>query len=204
MNDLHESLEPTDEYLVMAARAGSDSCLHELLRRFRPRVRLTTRRLFINGGDVDDVVQEGMIGLYKAIKSYDEDRGPFQRFADYCVSRQVYSAIEHARRHKHAPLLTSERFSTMTDASLPEAPHETDPEHTTLARLELEEVLIWCQSRLTDLEREVLSLYVEGETYESIAETLDAQVKVVDNALQRVKRKLAGYAATKQMAGAAA
>jgi RNA polymerase sporulation-specific sigma factor len=190
--------KPTDEELVARSRDGDDRALVELLERYRGFARSKARSYFLVGGDRDDIVQEGMIGLYKAVRDYADVHGAsFRSFAELCITRQILTAIKTATRQKHTPLNSYVSF---------DRPHEDDPDRTVgetlaveltadpLERLVEDDDLRTLQRAfdevLSGLETEVLQLYVEGRSYQEIAERLGRRVKSIDNALQRIKRKL--------------
>jgi RNA polymerase sporulation-specific sigma factor len=188
----------SDEELVARSREGDDRALVELLERYRGFARAKARSYFLVGGDRDDIVQEGMIGLYKAVRDYAEGHGAsFRSFAELCITRQILTAIKTATRQKHTPLNSYVSF---------DRPHEDDPDRTVGETLAVElaadplEMLVEDDDLrtlqhafdevLSGLETEVLQLYVEGRSYQEIAERLGRRVKSIDNALQRIKRKL--------------
>lgn len=199
----------TDEDLVLEARGGSDDALRELLERFRPFVRAKSRSYFVAGGDREDLAQEGMIGLYKAVRDFDPERSPsFRTFANLCVVRQMISAIKSASRHKHATLTRAVPLSALVDddeyltvADRVMSP-DADPADQVMCWVDLEQLRDYCAEHLSALEQEVLSRYSRGDCYADIAEAVGRHVKAVDNALQRTKRKLELY--TRMTAGAAA
>jgi RNA polymerase sporulation-specific sigma factor len=189
---------PTDELLVRSARDGDERALLELLERYRGFARAKARSYFLVGGDREDIVQEGMIGLYKAVRDFAEGHGSsFRSFAELCITRQILTAIKTATRQKHTPLNSYVSF---------DRPHDDDPDRTIgdslavesgadpLERLVEDDDLRQLQSTFDDvlsgLETEVLQLYVEGRSYQEIATQLGRRVKTIDNALQRIKRKL--------------
>jgi RNA polymerase sporulation-specific sigma factor len=187
-----------DEDLVGLARQGDELALHELLDRYRRFARAKARSYFLAGGDREDVVQEGMIGLYKAIRDYDADQqASFRSFAELCVTRQILTAIKTATRQKHAPLNTYVPFDRPRDDdprhtiadTLADGEH-ADPLRALIASDELRRLRDVFSELLSGLESDVLGLYVEGRSYQEIAEVLGRHVKSVDNALQRIKRKL--------------
>lgn len=197
-----DSTELADEDLVEVARTGDEAALAELLRRFRPQVRAKAKTYFLSGGDRQDVIQEGMIGLYKAVRDYDRSKHPsFRHFADLCVTRQVITAIKGANRRKHAPLnayvsLTgSVSHEDDSDMEYREriADDGQDPIHKITSATDLDQLRSFCAEVLSDLETEVLVRYVGGESYSDIAVELGRHAKAIDNALQRVKRKLEQY-----------
>ena len=188
----------SDEQLVEDSRAGDQAALRELLDRYRRFARAKARSYFLVGGDREDIVQEGMIGLYKAIRDYSADAGAsFLSFAELCITRQILTAIKTATRQKHTPLNSYVSF---------DRPHEDDPGHTLgdtiaveedadpLAQLVQSDEVAQLRSVfaevLSELESDVLELYIQGRSYQEIAEQLGRHVKSIDNALQRIKRKL--------------
>lgn len=192
----------TDEDLVEVARAGDDQALAQLLDRFKPAVRAKTRTYFLSGGDHQDVIQEGLIGLYKAVRDYDRSKHPsFRHFADLCITRQIITAVKGANRRKHAPL---NAYVSLTGPVSQEddeglefrekiADDGQDPLHAVTAQGDVERLRTFCAEVLSDLETEVLIRYVAGDSYAVIAEELGRQAKAIDNALQRIKRKLEAY-----------
>jgi RNA polymerase sporulation-specific sigma factor len=192
--------ERSDDELVLLARAGDDIALATLLIRYRAFARLKARSFFLVGADRDDVVQEGMIGLYKAVRDFDGTmETSFRGFAELCVSRQMISAIKAATRHKHGPLNTYVSFSRPIasdeedDRSLGDvlpAPAGADPVEVVISAERIRALQDHVNEVLSDLEIEVLRLYVDGKSYVEIAEIVNRHTKAVDNALQRVKRKL--------------
>ena len=194
---------PDDETLLVRARAGDEGALCELLLRYRGYARAKARAYFLVGADHDDIVQEGMIGLYKAVRDYDERQGvPFRAFAELCVTRQVLTAVKSATRRKHAPLNSyvslsgplggddavgeGERGAGVLVASAVEA----DPADVVISAERVRALQRHVDEALSDLEVEVLRLYLDGMSYQQIAQRLHRHVKAVDNALQRVKRKI--------------
>ena len=194
-----EQLEDTE--LVRRARGGDERCLEALLGRYRNFARSKARSYFLAGSDKEDVVQEGMIGLYKAIRDFDLDQDtPFRAFAELCISRQILTAIKTANRHKHQPLNSSISLDAPLhasddggDRSIGEnlvAPRVSDPVELVISAEEIEAIRDSMKENLTELEGDVLRLYMDGKSYEEIAGTLGNHVKSIDNALQRIKRKL--------------
>ena len=189
-----------DEELVRAARDGDDSALNELLVKYRPFARLKARAYFIVGADREDLVQEGMIGLYKAIRDFNPElQTAFRAFAELCVTRQIITAIKTATRQKHGPLNSyvsfHRPFASDDDgerclADVLAAPSVCDPADLVISADRIRALQTHLDEVLSDLEAEVLCLYVEGKSYQEIAATLQRHVKSIDNALQRIKRKL--------------
>ncbi len=191
-----------DEVLVERAWDGDDVALSALLQRYRGFVRVKARTYFLVGGDREDVVQEGMIGLYKAIRDYDASRQTsFRAFAELCVVRQILSAIKTATRQKHAPLnryvsLYLPRYhdddtgSALLDHVMSV---EGDPADRVVSNAEIASLEGHFARILSELEANVLERYIQGRSYQEIATELDRHEKAIDNALQRIKRKLESY-----------
>jgi RNA polymerase sporulation-specific sigma factor len=193
--------ELEDLQLVLKARNGDSTAMDALMRRYTGFVRLKASSYFLAGGDSDDLVQEGLVGLYKAVRDFRCDKETsFRSFADLCVTRQIITAINTATRFKHSPLYTYVSFShtpagpdgdgecTLGDA-LPGAPvHE--PSVMVISTEELQSLVMCLGSGLSPLEADALRLYLEGSSYEEMAERLGCDTKTIDNALQRVKRKI--------------
>ncbi len=186
---------------MLRARNGSNEALDGLMRKYTGFVRLKASSYFLAGGDGDDLVQEGMIGLYKAVRDFRPDmETSFRSFAELCVTRQIITAIKTATRYKHAPLNTYVSFShtpagqdaegdcTLGDA-LP-GPGVDDPSICVISTEELQSLVFCLGSGLSPLEADALRLYLEGSSYEEMAEELGCDTKTIDNALQRVKRKI--------------
>jgi RNA polymerase sporulation-specific sigma factor len=195
--------EMTDEELVFAARAGDDRALDTVLRRYRGLVRARACSYFVAGGERDDLVQEGMVGLYKAVLDFDPAAAGFRTFADLCVSRQIISAVRAAARHKHGPLneyvsihqpflLDDDADCTLADV-LP-APRSADPAEEVLLSERVRDLKRHVRAALSDLEVQVLGLHVDGRSYREIAGLLQRRAKSVDNTLQRIKRKIGAHA----------
>ena len=189
-----------DDELLALARSGDDLALASLLTRYRAFARVKARSYFLIGADRDDIVQEGMIGLYKAIRDFDPTmETSFRGFAELCVTRQMISAIKAATRHKHGPLNSYVSFSRPMASDdddervlgdvLP-APLGADPIEAIVSAERIRALQAHVNEVLSDLEVEVLRLYVDGKSYVEIAEIVQRHTKAVDNALQRVKRKL--------------
>jgi RNA polymerase sporulation-specific sigma factor len=200
--------ELEDLELVQRVRNGDDRCLEVLLARYRNFARSKARSYFLAGSDKEDVVQEGMIGLFKAIRDFDlEQETPFRAFAELCISRQILTAIKTANRQKHQPLNSSVSLDApaygddQSDRSLGErlvAPTSTDPVELVISAQEIEAIRDSMTESLTDLEGDVLRLYMDGKSYEEIAGALGNHVKSIDNALQRIKRKLQKHLASRE------
>ena len=193
--------ELEDLQLVLKARNGDGSALDLLIRRYTGFVRLKASSYFLAGGDSDDLIQEGMIGLYKAVRDFRPDKETsFRSFAELCVTRQIITAIKTATRFKHSPLNTYVSFShtpagqdsdgecTLGDALPGPAVHE--PSVMVISTEELQSLVFTLGTGLSSLEAEALRLYLEGASYEEMAERLGCDTKTIDNALQRVNRKI--------------
>ena len=200
--------ELEDLQLVLKARSGSQAALDALMRRYQGFVRLKASSYFLAGGDGDDLIQEGMIGLYKAVRDFRPDKETsFRSFAELCVTRQMITAIKTATRFKHAPLNTYVSFShtpagqdsdgecTLGDA-LP-GPSVNDPSICVISTEELQSLVFSLGTGLSQLESEALRLYLDGHSYEQMAEELGCDTKTIDNALQRVKRKILAHQASR-------
>jgi RNA polymerase sporulation-specific sigma factor len=200
--------ELEDLQLVLRARNGQEGALDALMRRYTGFVRLKASSYFLAGGDADDLVQEGMIGLYKAVRDFRPDKETsFRSFAELCVTRQIITAIKTATRFKHAPLNSYVSFShtpagqdsdgecTLGDA-LP-GPSIDDPSVCVISTQELQSLVFCLGSGLSALESEALRRYLDGSSYEEMAEQLGCDTKTIDNALQRVKRKILAHQASR-------
>lgn len=197
---IYESME--DEDVVEEARTGDLLALEYLLTKYKSFVRLKARSYFLIGADNEDIIQEGMIGLYKAIRDYNRDKlTSFRAFAELCITRQIITAIKTATRQKHIPLnsyisLNKPIYDEESDRTLLDiisGTKITDPEELIISSEELYFMESQIIELLSDLEWDVLMAYLDGKSYQEIAEELDRHVKSIDNALQRVKRKLERY-----------
>lgn len=191
-----------DDQLVELAKAGDVAALEFLINKYKNFVRAKARTYFLVGADKEDIIQEGMIGLYKAIRDYRTDRlASFHAFAEICITRQIITAIKTATRQKHIPLnsyvsLNKPVFDEESDRTLLDVmttTKVTDPEELIISQEEVADIEDKMGEMLSNLEKEVVVLYLDGKSYVEIAEHLGRHVKSVDNALQRVKRKLEGY-----------
>jgi len=192
--------EASDEDLVESYHQGNQQAVDRLLARYRDFARLKARSYFLVGADRDDIIQEGMIGLYKAIRDYSrEKQASFRGFAEMCVTRQIITAIKTATRQKHGPLNSYVSFSKPLGGEddpdrvlidVLRTPHVPDPAEMVISHEEMLSIKLAFTEILSDLEAEVLHLYVDGKSYQEIAVILKQRVKAVDNALQRVKRKV--------------
>src|SRR6188472_2173155 len=200
--------ELEDLQLVIKARNGDSAAMDYLIRRYTGFVRLKASSYFLAGGDGEDLVQEGLIGLYKAVRDFRHDKETsFRSFAELCVTRQIITAIKTATRFKHSPLNTYVSFShtpagqendgdcTLGDA-LP-GPSTNDPSSCVISTEELQSLVGCLGTTLSSLESDALRLYLDGKSYDTMALELDCDTKTIDNALQRVKRKIVAHQATR-------
>ncbi len=188
----------TDEEL--AARAKTDRAAADfLLNKYKNMVRSRAKAYFLAGGDSDDLVQEGMIGLFNAVRDYNPDKeASFSSFAELCVRRQIFTAIKTAGRQKHIPLNTYVSLNKPIDDEQPDitlsdtiaGPVLSDPETLYIRNENLRAVEAEIDEKLTDLEKRVLILHLQGMSYSEISEIIDKPAKSIDNALQRIKKKL--------------
>lgn len=198
----------TDEELVEQVHLGNTDALDFLISKYRLFVKAKARSYFLIGADKEDIIQEGMIGLYKAIRDFKEDKlASFRAFAELCITRQIITAIKTATRQKHIPLnsyvsLDKPIYDEESERTLMDiitSPISDDPEYLMINREEylyLEEKM---GEVLSELEQQVLVRYLEGQSYNEISEELDRHVKSIDNALQRVKRKLERHLELKEI-----
>jgi len=202
--------ELEDLQLVLRARNGNDGAMDALLRRYHGFVRLKASSYFLAGGESDDLVQEGLIGLYKAVRDFRTDKETsFRSFAELCVTRQIITAIKTATRFKHQPLNAYVSFGhtpagqdsdsecTLGDA-LP-GPGVHEPSVCVISTEELQSLVFTLGTGLSELEHDALKLYLEGSSYEEMAEELGCDTKTIDNALQRVKRKILTHQKSRQV-----
>lgn len=182
----------SDEELIDRLRAGETDITEYLCDKYKDLVRKGARSMFILGGDTEDLIQEGMIGLYQAIRDYRDDRDTkFMTFASRCIDRKLASAVQHALRQKHRPLNSYVSLSDEENQDLP-GPDYSDPEQIVIANERIAQLKKQIREKLTPLENHVLSGYLEGKSYEVIAGELGKSPKSVDNALRRVREKIRG------------
>ena len=198
----HDLEAMSDEDLVELVRQGDDEALEHLIHKYKNFVRAKARSYFLIGADREDIVQEGMIGLYKSIRDFRDDKlASFKAFAELCITRQIITAIKTATRQKHIPLnsyvsLDKPIYDEDSDRTLLDVicgSRVTDPEELIINQEEFDDIEVRMGEILSDLERKVLMLYLDGRSYQEIAVDLKRHVKSIDNALQRVKRKLERY-----------
>jgi RNA polymerase sporulation-specific sigma factor len=190
-----------DEELVAAWRGGDERAAEMLIERYKNMVRMKSRPYFLIGADREDLVQEGMIGLYKAVRDYSSGHEmSFRSFADMCVHRQIITAIKRATRKKHTPLNTyvsiyrnedEERERPLIDTM--QTVRTENPEELFISRESLEGMRGMLEDMLSPLEKRVLDLFLDGRSYQEISEIIGRGTKTVDNALQRIKKKLEVY-----------
>ncbi len=189
----------TDEQLISQIKEGNEQALTYLLNRYKPLVNHKVSKYFMVGAEKEDIVQEGMIGLYKAIRNFDsEKQNSFKTFANICVERQLITAIKTSTRQKHMPLnsyisLNVAAYTNEDDSIELVETYDNksveDPLETMMKKEFYREVRDTIQSSLSKFERQVLDRFVQGESYETIAQNVDAPIKSVDNAIQRIRKK---------------
>ena len=195
-------LEMTDEEVALLAQNADGAALEYLLNKYKNFVRSRARSYFLIGADHEDIVQEGMIGLYKAIRDFRTDRlSSFRAFAELCITRQIITAIKTATRQKHIPLNSyvslnkpiydDEHDRTLLDVISEEI--QSNPEELLISQEDLTLIEGRIGEMLSPLEKQVLLRYLDGKSYQEISEELGRHVKSIDNALQRIKRKLLKY-----------
>ena len=189
----------SDEELVELSASGDRRATEFILSKYKNLVRNRAKAYFLAGADRDDIVQEGMIGLFKAVRDFDVTKqASFRGFAEMCIKRQMITAVKAATRQKHAPLnsyvsLSEPIYEDNTERTLVDMLAErkvVDPEEVFLRREKAETLSAEIEDKLSNLEKTVLSLYIDGMNYQEIAVELDRTPKSIDNALQRIKRKL--------------
>lgn len=201
INNEHNSIfvGKKDEEIVAMAKEGNDRALEYLLCKYQNFVKSKAKSYFLIGADKEDIYQEGMIGLFKAIRDFKDDKlASFKVFAELCITRQIITAVKTATRQKHIPLNTYislnkpiyDEESDRTLLDIISGIKVSDPEELIIDREEMENIESKIEEVLSGLEMEVLNSYLDGKSYQEIASDLDRQAKSIDNALQRVKRKL--------------
>lgn len=197
--ELYKYKTMEDEDIVEVAKSENPVAVEFLLYKYKNFVRSKARSYFLIGADRDDIIQEGMIGLYKAIRDYDKNKlTSFKSFAEICVTRQIITAIKSATRQKHMPLNSYvslnkpvyEEESERTLLDMISGNKTTDPMELFIGREDMDMMESKIGKMLSELEMEVLMSYIDGKTYQEISSDLNRHVKSIDNALQRVKRKL--------------
>ena len=196
----------TDEEIIRRVRGGEKEGTDYLLEKYKNLVRKKARALYLIGGDNDDLIQEGMIGLYKAIRDYDvEKENVFRSFASVCIDRQLYNAVKGANRLKNSPLNTyisldipveargNEENGAATLGEMLEWVGVSNPEDILIDRERVGKIEQYIRQNLSEFEQKVVNLYVDGMNYQQIAKELEKTPKSIDNALQRIKKKLMAF-----------
>jgi RNA polymerase sporulation-specific sigma factor len=209
---VHPQAQPQveDGFLIALAKQGNADAYDRIVRRYYGFVRLKASSYFLAGGDADDLIQEGLVGLYKAVRDYRTDReSSFRNFAELCITRQIITAVKTATRNKHTPLNQYVSFSSTpsgsggdSDPTLDEIlPGSTvhDPVNQVISSEELRALVACISTALSELESRVLALYLDGHSYEEVGRRLACDCKTVDNALQRVKRKVGQHLAARSV-----
>ncbi len=196
-------LQVDDRYLIALAKQGDPTAYDRIVRRYYGFVRLKASSYFLAGGDGDDLIQEGLVGLYKAVRDYRTDReSSFRNFAELCITRQIITAVKTATRNKHTPLNQSISFSSSPSGAMEgeptldeiiPGPSVHDPVNQVISSEELRSLVDCLASALSELESRVLALYLDGYSYEQVGARVGCDTKTVDNALQRVKRKIGAH-----------
>lgn len=193
--EVYQSL--SDEQLIQKLRAGDEKIMDYILDKYKPLVRKKSNAMYLIGGETEDLIQEGMIGLFKAIRDYRQEReATFFHFAELCITRQLYSAVEASNRKKHAPLNFYISFSATdgeTGVPLDEilgADSHSNPEELMIKQENQQIFFEKLREKLSGFEQEVLDLYLSGMNYQQIAKYMNKSPKSIDNALQRIKGKI--------------
>lgn len=185
----------SDEELIEKLRQGEDDITDYILEKYKPLVRKKTNAMYLIGGETEDLIQEGMIGLFKAIRDYKPDKdASFYHFAELCINRQLYSALEASNRKKHQPLNS---YISLSEQEHPDAvaaellvDKESGPEQTVIEQEVWEEYKKRLAQKLSRMENQVLQYYLDGNHYIQIAEMMGKSPKSIDNALQRIRQKI--------------
>lgn len=185
----------SDEELIKKLRHGKDDITDYILEKYKPLVRKKTNAMYLIGGETEDLIQEGMIGLFKAIRDYKPDKdASFYHFAELCINRQLYSALEASNRKKHQPLNS---YISLSEQEHPDAvaaellvDKESGPEQTVIEQEVWEEYKKRLAQKLSRMENQVLQYYLDGNHYIQIAEMMGKSPKSIDNALQRIRQKI--------------
>ena len=186
----------SDEDLIQMLRAGDAEIADYIMEKYKPLVRKKSNAMYLIGGETEDLIQEGMIGLFKAVRDFNlEKEASFFSFAELCVTRQLYSALEASNRKKHIPLNTYISFSNQEDSdgmNLEQmlTDETASPEQMMIENESKEEFFQRLEEKLSPMEKKVLSLYLEGNTYTQIAELMNKAPKSIDNSLQRIRAKI--------------
>lgn len=201
--DSHQFNSMTDEEIIVIAQSETpNGAVEFIVNKYKNYVRAKARSYFLIGADKEDIIQEGMIGLYKAVRDFRTDRKvTFRAFAELCITRQIITAIKTATRQKHIPLnsyvsLNKPIYTEDSERTLMDVISGimvADPEELVISREEFSDIEAHMGSLLSSLEWKVLMGYLDGKTYQQMAEEVDRSIKSIDNALQRVKRKMEKY-----------
>jgi RNA polymerase sporulation-specific sigma factor len=206
----HAQPQVEDGFLIALAKQGDPQAYDRIVRRYYGFVRLKASSYFLAGGDADDLIQEGLVGLYKAVRDYRSDReSSFRNFAELCITRQIITAVKTATRNKHTPLNQYISFSSSPsgglgeieptlDEVLPGSPVH-DPVNQVISSEEVRALVACISTALSELESRVLALYLDGYSYEEVGRRIGCDCKTVDNALQRVKRKVGQHLAERNV-----
>ena len=181
----------SDQELLDEIKLGDDQAMDFLLNWYGGLVRRESRKFFLAGADEEDLIQEGMIGLFKAVKNYDKDKNAsFSTFASLCVKRQIYTTVTASKRKKHGPL--NNYISLFNDHGEEEQfmEEDTNPEQVLIQKENISDYYKKIETKLSGFEKDVMELYLSGENYVEIARKLDKPTKSIDNAIQRIRRKL--------------
>lgn len=186
----------SDEALIEMLRSGDAEIADYLMEKYKPLVRKKTNAMYLIGGETEDLIQEGMIGLFKAMRDFDSQKEvSFFAFAELCINRQLYSALEASNRKKHIPLNTYISFSNQDETDgvnleLMLTDETASPEQLLIEHESKEEFFQRLQEKLSSMEKKVLYLYLEGHSYTKIAELMEKTPKSIDNSLQRIRAKI--------------
>jgi len=204
---MQDYAEMNDEFLVQLFQDGDGEASEFLMKKYRSFVRAKASRYFLIGGEREDIVQEGMIGLYKAIRDFRVDKlSSFKAFAELCITRQIITAVKSATRQKHGPLNSYvslnkpiyEEESNHTLMDVITGPTNMDPIQMLIDQEKASDLERKMSEKLSDLEKRVLELHIAGHSYVEISQNVNTHVKSIDNALQRIKRKMERYLEKKE------
>lgn len=196
---------PTNDEAVSLAQSGDQKAIEQIMSQYRGMVHSLASKFYMSGLDNEDIIQEGMIGLYNAILNYKPAKSGFRSFAGLCISRKIISALKSTKRQKHIPLNSSLSLDNgiyeNSDSAMIEfieSPKKSNPEEIVISNENIERFLKLIPKALTKLELDVFSLYIKGFSYKDIARFLNKDTKAVDNAVWRIKKKLAGIIDTEE------
>ncbi len=206
MPNQYEFSEMKDGAIALMAAGGNSDALNFLLSKYKKLAKNKSRSYFLVGSDKEDIIQEGMIGLFKAIRDFNPDRqSSFYTFADLCITRQIITAVKTATRQKHIPLnsyisiyMPSEEYSDRSLLDTLPKTSDLNPENIFIKEENKSEIEQKLFEMLSELEKKILMLYLKDQSYEEIAKEIGCTTKTVDNALQRVKKKLDKYLSTRE------